>query len=170
MTCCSSTNAIAHGTPTMSALAVRTHKPLPPHKAPPLTSLASCDAVLEMRRRVPGETISRRARIRSDMVSDGKADGMRELVEREESAGKKGSVAMGPKVGGRMGCNEGPYGMRMEGTCVSVVRRVVVIVHRSRLGSFKLGVFDLFELDHCGCEIGRRKWDLDFNILLLYVC
>lgn len=72
----------------MSALAVRTHKPLPPHQAPPLTILANCDAVPEMRRRVLGETMSRRARTRSDMVSDGKADGMRELVEREESAEK----------------------------------------------------------------------------------
>lgn len=89
MTCCSSTKAIAHGTPTMSALAVRIHKPLPPHRAPPLTRLANCDVVLEIRRRVLGETMSRSARIRSDMVSDGKADETMELVEREESAGEK---------------------------------------------------------------------------------
>lgn len=72
----------------MSALAVRIHKPLPPHKAPPLTSLVNWDVVLEMRRRVLGDTMSRRASILSDMVSDWKADGLRELVEMEESAGK----------------------------------------------------------------------------------
>lgn len=42
-------------------------------------------------------------------------------------------------------------------TCVGVVRRIIVIVHRSGLGSFKLGVFDFFEFDHCGLKMGWRE-------------
>lgn len=93
--------------------------------------------------------MSRRARIRSVMVSDGRADDMRELEEREESTGKGGLVRGGTKrAGGRMGDE-------WDTTCICVVRRVIVIVYRSGLGSFELGVFDFFEFNH----IADRRLD-----------
>ena len=82
--CCSSTNAIAQGTPTINTLAVRTYNPLPPHQAPLLTKPVICIVVVEMRRRVPGDKISLSAYIRSDIVSDGNKGG-RDDVDIEES-------------------------------------------------------------------------------------